>query len=47
MATLIPFTPAAAPVTTEILITAGERDPICPRGRRGRSKPGSSRRGQR
>ncbi len=27
---LIPFVPAPAPVTTEILITAGERDPICP-----------------
>jgi phospholipase/carboxylesterase len=27
---LIPWTPAPAPVTTEVLITAGERDPICP-----------------
>jgi phospholipase/carboxylesterase len=27
---LIPWTPAAVPVATEILITAGERDPICP-----------------
>lgn len=27
---LIPWTPAPAPVTTRVLITAGERDPICP-----------------
>jgi phospholipase/carboxylesterase len=27
---LIPFTPDPAPVTTRILITAGENDPICP-----------------
>ncbi len=27
---LIPWTPAPAPVTTQTLITAGERDPICP-----------------
>lgn len=27
---LIPWTPAPAPVTTDVLITAGERDPICP-----------------
>lgn len=27
---LIPWTPEPAPVTTEVLITAGERDPICP-----------------
>lgn len=26
----IPWTPAAADVTTNVLITAGERDPICP-----------------
>ena len=27
---LIPWTPEPAPVTTRVLITAGERDPICP-----------------
>ena len=27
---LIPWTPEPAPVTTGVLITAGERDPICP-----------------
>jgi phospholipase/carboxylesterase len=27
---LIPWTPAAAPVRTRVLITAGARDPICP-----------------
>ncbi len=27
---LIPWTPAPAPVRTRVLITAGERDPICP-----------------
>lgn len=27
---LIPWTPAPVPVTTRVLITAGERDPICP-----------------
>ncbi|HVH04095.1 MAG TPA: alpha/beta hydrolase [Amaricoccus sp.] len=27
---LIPWAPAPAPVTTRVLITAGERDPICP-----------------
>jgi len=27
---LIPWTPDPAPVTTRVLITAGERDPICP-----------------
>jgi phospholipase/carboxylesterase len=27
---LIPWTPAPAPVTTRVVITAGERDPICP-----------------
>jgi phospholipase/carboxylesterase len=27
---LIPWTPAPAPVTTRVLITAGEGDPICP-----------------
>jgi phospholipase/carboxylesterase len=27
---LIPWTPEPAPVTTQVLITAGERDPICP-----------------
>ena len=27
---LIPWTPAPAPVTTRVLITAGERDPIGP-----------------
>ena len=27
---LIPWTPEPVPVTTEVLITAGRRDPICP-----------------
>ena len=27
---LVPWTPAPAPVTSRVLITAGERDPICP-----------------
>jgi len=27
---LLPWTPDPAPVTTRVLITAGERDPICP-----------------
>ena len=27
---LIPWTPEPAPVRTRVLITAGERDPICP-----------------
>jgi phospholipase/carboxylesterase len=29
---LIPWTPEPVPVATRVLITAGERDPICPPG---------------
>ena len=44
---LIPWTPDPAPLTTRVLITAGERDPFFPPEATRASRPGSPRRARR